>query len=378
MNMTAKSQYRILCVEDSELDYELMIGLLSKDGARIDAIRVETGPQLKEALADREWDAVISDHNLPGFSSGQAFELVKASGLDLPFIIVSGEIGEDVAVAAMQAGADDYLIKGRLKRLPAALDRSIEAARVRAARRAAAQALETNERRLRELAIHMQQLEERERAAIAREVHDDIGGNLAAAKFSLARLRRQLSPEATVPARPVEMEALFADVEDLISRAVDATRSLLHDLRPSLLDQGIVAALEWQVADFARRYAIKAHFEANRTDIDVPADTATALYRICQEALTNVARHAHATEIDCVLFASDDELSLEVRDNGIGFDPAQLSDAGRFGLLGVRERVSAFGGSLEVISKAEGADRGTTLLVTVPIGPASPPDGSKP
>ena len=122
---------RALFVEDSELDYHLILRLLGNSGYAIESHRVETEETMREALANATWDVVISDYNLPKFSATNALATLKSTGLDIPFLIVSGEIGEDVAVEAMVAGADDYVLKSRLRRLGPALARSLEAARGR-------------------------------------------------------------------------------------------------------------------------------------------------------------------------------------------------------------------------------------------------------
>jgi DNA-binding NtrC family response regulator len=152
MTESPGKSFRILFVEDSELDYELIVLGLSNAGIAHDCSRVETEPELLNALQAERWDLVISDHQLPQLSAERALAVVKRFSEDLPFIIVSGQMGEDLAVESMRNGADDYLVKGRLKRLPVAIERSIEAAKTRAARNLAQQNLQASERRLRAFA----------------------------------------------------------------------------------------------------------------------------------------------------------------------------------------------------------------------------------
>ncbi|WP_153062169.1 response regulator, partial [Escherichia coli] len=141
------------------------------------------------ALA-RPWDAIISDFNLPGYSGLQVLDALKERQLLLPFILVSGEIGEDIAVAAMRDGASDYLLKNNLNRLAPALLHAISAVENERARRAADLELIKSKQRLHQLAGHLQSSVELERAAIAREIHDDVGGSLTAIKFDLAWIDR--------------------------------------------------------------------------------------------------------------------------------------------------------------------------------------------
>jgi len=149
MNPSARPLLHVLVVEDSEIDARVLNNLLRAAGWHVHYQRVETPEALAKALAEESWDLILSDHNLPQFSAPQALEVLKGSGLDIPFIIVSGEITEGVAIGAMDAGAHDFLTKGSLGRLAPAVARELREARVRAARRDAEQALRESELRYR-------------------------------------------------------------------------------------------------------------------------------------------------------------------------------------------------------------------------------------
>ncbi len=129
-----KTPLRVLVIEDSEFDARMLIRLLNRGGYDTDFLRVETADALKESL-EKEWDLILADYNLPGFNAPQALEIVQAKGIDVPFLIISGGIGEDIAVASMKAGAHDYLMKGNLARLVPAVERELREAKVRAERR---------------------------------------------------------------------------------------------------------------------------------------------------------------------------------------------------------------------------------------------------
>ena len=144
-----KSSLRVLVVEDSEFDAQIMVSLLRKAGYEVNMRRVETATALRTALAGETWDVILADYNLPDFDAPGALRILQESGLDLPFLIVSGGIGEDVAVAAMKAGAHDYLMKGNLHRLAPAVERELREAAVRARERAANLALQESELRYR-------------------------------------------------------------------------------------------------------------------------------------------------------------------------------------------------------------------------------------
>ena len=144
-----KTRLRVLIVEDSEFDARILVNTLKQGGYQPAFTRVETGEALRAALTNEQWDIILSDYNMPAFSAPEALKIVQESGLDLPFIIISGGIGEDVAVGAMKAGANDYLMKGNLARLPPAVERELRDAGIRAARRQAEEALRESEQRYR-------------------------------------------------------------------------------------------------------------------------------------------------------------------------------------------------------------------------------------
>ena len=154
---------RLLVVEDSELDFDLLTATLARDGPPLRAERVEDEASMRQALERGPVDAVLTDHNMPRFDSFAALKLAKAADPDLPVLVVSGEMSEDLAVAALHAGADDFILKSRLFRVGPALTRSLEAAAQRRAGRAAAAALADSEARLRELARHLESAKEEER-----------------------------------------------------------------------------------------------------------------------------------------------------------------------------------------------------------------------
>ena len=186
---TADRRLRVLHIEDSELDHQLIMAQLRRAGLDIELERLDSLPEIKQAIK-QPWDAIISDYNLPGFSGLLVLDLLKESKILLPFILVSGEIGEDTAVAAMRTGASDYLLKKDLARLAPALLHAIEASESERARIEADRELLKSKQRLHELAGHLQTSVEMERAAIAREIHDDVGGSLTALKFDLAWIDR--------------------------------------------------------------------------------------------------------------------------------------------------------------------------------------------
>jgi signal transduction histidine kinase len=345
---------RLLHLEDSEVDHELAVAWLGRDGRRLQTLRVESEAGFRAAL-EEDWDAILSDYNLPEFSGLAALEVLKASGRLLPFIILSGEIGEDTAVQAMRAGASDYLLKSNLTRLAPALDRAIEANETRRARVAADRELAASRQRLSELAQHLQTSIEAERAAIAREIHDDVGGALTALKFDLAWLARHASD----PALQQRVQAAL----EVAAQAIESSQRIMHNLRPAILEQGLVAALQWMAQRFEKRTGIECAFRTSHEHLELPVGVPLVAYRATQEALTNVSKHAQATRIAIDLSLARGVLSVEVSDNGCGLGSDDLAKAKSFGLRGLRERAETVGGWVDVSS----GERGTSVILSVPV-----------
>jgi PAS domain S-box-containing protein len=599
---------RILCVEDSQADFELMLFELRIAEFAHTATRVEDEPEMRAALEGGLWDLVISDHSLPRFSSAAALKVLREHEIDIPFIIASGAIGEDAAVAALQSGADDYLMKHSMKRLVPAIENALAAASLRRERRNATdelragldylrallraspiaivalddknnvslmnaaaerifrfkrenvmgaplpltiienqrilgnllaatakgpverhedtwlrrdgtaldlvfsaarmqggagvvlfitdvteqkraelaqretetrfaaisanlpgvvfqmlarpaenqilmpyvsagaarlfgvppdgflgnparfielldpadrddlrdavalavrhhtplegqwrirpaggalrwvqiaatarevgggnwlldgiitditahkeaeQALVQSREELRALTAHAEQAKEQERRLVARDIHDEIGSTLTGMKADLAWLKRRFAGDAEVAAK-------LASMGELVDGAVQTANRIIQSLRPGILDYGIAPALEWQASDFAARMDMEVAFETNEEDLALDIEQSTALFRVFQESLTNVAKYAQATKVETELFATPTSVTLEVRDNGTGLAAGALEKSTSFGIRGMMERVRALGGWLD-ISGAPG--KGTTVMLSIP------------
>jgi signal transduction histidine kinase len=348
---------RVLHVEDSDLDHQLILAQLSRAGLRIEMERLDALPAVLAAL-DKPWDAVISDYNLPGFTGLDVLEAVKARQLLTPFLLVSGEIGEDAAVAAMRNGASDYLLKNNLARLAPALLNAIDAVDSERARRASDDELLRSKQRLHQLAGHLQTSVELERAAIAREIHDDVGGSLTALKFDLAWIDRH--------AKEPEVRQRVAAALETVSSAIDASQRIMHNLRPAILEQGLVAALQWMTARFERRTGVEAALRIGEERLELPSGVPLVAYRTAQEALTNVSKHSGATRVDIELSLGSGVLTLEIRDNGRGVEAGDLAKERSFGIRGLHERAATVGGWVDLSSTP---GQGTSLILTVPLAP---------
>ncbi|MEW6443171.1 MAG: response regulator [bacterium] len=353
-------QLRVLIVEDSEDDTLLLLRELRQGGYDPVFERVERASSMKEALERKRWDIIVSDYVLPSFSGLAALVILKESGLDLPFIMISGKIGEEIAVGAMKAGAHDYLAKSNLKRLVPAVERELREAEVRRERKRAREQLRESEKRLRDLSSKLLVAQEIERRRIARALHDSITASLSALKFRIERMMREW---------PGPAQAQLRDLVSSVKDMVEETRRIMSDLRPSILDDlGIVPALNWFCREFEKTYsgiAILKQIDVEETD--VPDPLRTPIFRIIQEALNNVAKHSKAVSVRLSLSKSDRGIDLSIRDDGQGFhlDPKAPPKESRtgLGLVGMKERAELSGGSM-VIQSAIGA--GTAVLVSWP------------
>ncbi len=481
---------RILLIEDSEEDAELLLAEIRRAGFDPEHTRVETPDAMQTALAGNEWDIVISDYTLPQFSGLAALTLTHQHDPDLPFIISSGNIGEDIAVEAMRAGAHDYVMKNNPSRLIPAIERELRESGVRRTVRQAQRELQENEARLHALvsnvpgvvlqllrewhggyvfpyvsygsmsllelsprqlhddaglffslivdggdadlqrritesantmrpiswegcirsassqlvkwieirlsprllkgnliqwegimenisqrkqaemeliqsrqqlsalSAHLQNAKETERTRIAREVHDDIGGNLTAIKIDLVWLL------ARIGKKQAPLLEKTRGLESLVDRTMEITSRIARDLRPPLLDLGLLAAIEWEAAEFQKRMEIPCVVKCATEHIAAHPELAHALFSLFREILTNISKHAGATKVEVELSVNGGMFTLNVTDNGRGIEHTDLLKSGSFGLRGMLERARHLGGE---ISFERGPSTGTVVTARLPL-----------
>lgn len=489
-----KRPLRLLLIEDSVADAELLLAEIESSGFEVTHRRVESAQGTADALAAEPWDMVISDYNLPQFNGMAAIEIVRQHDPDLPFLITSGAIGEDIAVEAMRAGARDYVMKHNLSRLSPAIDRELREYTLRRSARRARIQLEENEARFRAivsnipgmvfqlisdaggrmrftyvsegsmgllgltpyqlqadctpffdrllehhesglrsqiqaaakavhsftwegriralsgdsthwlevrmsphaldndciqwdgiledisqrkrvevellrsqrdlsaLSSHLQKAKETERTSIAREVHDDIGGNLTALKIDLLWLIKRMGHND-----PEVLEKAHSLVE-LTNNTLAITSRIAHDLRPPLLDQGLLAAVEWEATEFAKRMGIPCKVHCNDEELAVEPELASTLFSVFREALTNIAKHAGASHVEVELNTDGKNCTLSVTDDGCGITQTKLLRDKSFGLRGMLERTRNLGGGLSFDGTS---GQGTKITAHVPLDPAT-------
>lgn len=219
--------------------------------------------------------------------------------------------------------------------------------------------LKRSNRELRKLMTYLQSVREEERTKIARDLHDELGQQLTVLKLDAAWLFKKM------PEGEQAMQTKVLDMIALIDETVKSIRRISSELHPGILDDlGLEEALQWQCREFEKRTGIRCRLESVSEKLNFNKDLSTQVFRICQEALTNVARHAQATEVVARFEQTNENLFFQVSDNGIGFNSADIGSKHTLGLLGMKERVSGLGGSLHIES---GIGKGTTILLQLPL-----------
>lgn len=226
------------------------------------------------------------------------------------------------------------------------------------AQKQAEEALHRSREELRALAARLQAAHEAERSVLAREIHDELSGSLTALKMDLSLL-----PDRVAKDHNLFLEKLTS-MSGLIDRTLARVHTIVTELRPAVLDKfGLVAAIEWQTGEFQDRSGIVCETHLPTEEIPLDPERSTAVFRILQEALTNVARHANASKVVVDLKSETGSLILAVRDNGKGIDEKAIYAHNSMGLLGMRERALSFGGTAEVTALPRG---GTLVSVRIP------------
>ena len=483
---------QILLVDDNPDDRALVMREISREFPDSQFEQATNSKELAQAIESRRWDLVVTDYQLRWTDGVTVLLAVKVQWRDCPVIMFTGTGSEEVAVQAMKAGLDDYVIKSPKDyvRLPAAAHLALERTRQRLALREAegryqslfddvpvglfrvaldgrivdanpalmemlgypdrqtlrsAKAMvffadaekrrelmtrlkqsglvrhfeaefyrhdgkllwaEVNARaihnrrnpvldvlcyegslediterkrvekklrdsreQLRALAAYLQSVREEERTRIAREVHDELGQTLTALKMDLAWLDKKMAEANTAAAlRPLQHKTKTLPVS--VDQIISMVRKIATELRPPVLDElGLEAAIEWQIREFEKRTGIECQFKPGSRHLNLDPERATAVFRIFQETLTNIIRHAQATQVNIHLREEGDKLILEVQDNGRGLTGRERSGTRSLGLLGMRERATMLDGEINIIGRQ---GKGTTVGVRIPLHHPAP------
>jgi signal transduction histidine kinase len=383
-NHDGKSQtLRVLFVEDSEPDTLLLLRALQRGGFQTAHEQVATARELRAVLEKSPWDLILADHAMPNFSAPEALALVKRAGLDIPFIIVSGHIEEEMAVSAMQAGAHDYIMKDRLARLVPAVARELREAEVRRARKKSEEELrraqeelemrvesrtadlQAANRKLQNVIEERKRLEnelleiaENERRRIGFDLHDDLGQKLAGVSLMAKGLEQRLAAERHACAPDAQR------LQSLVEEIVDHTHNLARQF--SSLDvhgDKLPGVLRELAANVQRMFPISCSFSLKGHIPTLPQNTTVQLYKICQEAVSNSIKHGKASKVFISLAVSNDALNLTIKNDGMPF--SRPPPGSRMGLRIMNYRASTIGATLNIESLKK---KGTILTCSLPLG----------
>jgi len=357
---TPEYPIRILHLEDSEIDHQLVCRALSASGLTYEISRVDTLDAFQEATTATAADLILADYRLQGFTALDAWESLQGHGRPPPFILLSGAIGEAAAVAAIHQGITDYLHKDELTRLGRVVRRSLQVFSTQVAKDHADMDLAASEKRVTEFANHLQSAIEMERAAIAREIHDDIGGSLAAVKLDLAWISRHSTAD--------DIRSHIHAATEMLQHALGASQRIMMNLRPAILDQGLCPSIQWLSASFEKRTGIETTLRVSHEHVSAGKLVELTAYRTAQEALTNVSKYAKCSRVQIDLSDEEGVLTLEISDNGQGIKDFELRKPQSFGIVGLRERARMVGGWLDVSSTL---GVGTSIILSVPLKPSA-------
>jgi len=302
----------------------------------------------REALIHRQFPLFVADRRDLNIFSAHLRDVFERRGLQTCEIKLKRKYGPVLYVRVQSIAVED-IEENTAYSQTAIIDIT--------GRKAIEEALSNSRRQSRELYLNLLDIREEERTSIARELHDELGQTLTALKMDASWFSTRVAGKGKLSERAESMS-------ELVDTMIQSLKRILSDLRPSVLDHlGLSAAIDWQVKEFRRKTGIDCELDMNPSDIVLDKERSTALFRIFQEALTNVIRHAEATKVRVSLAKADKETILEIEDNGKGITREQIADPQSFGLVGIRERAHSLGGAAKVTASRTG---GTTVAVSIP------------
>lgn len=341
--------------------------------ASIDAFR--TLEEARNQTPPGDYDLVVSDIRLGDVEGAGVLQEIRSRWPSATVFFIAGSEDRELAIRAVDAGAYLFIPKSidpdllaiwitralEMRHL-SRLSKEQQAALAQHAKEATQlEQIRAHAEELRHLTAHLEAVREEERTRIARELHDELGQTLTAIKLDLSWLERQIS------GFPAEFSSLLLlkirFMLKLIQDTIRAVQRISADLRPAILDKvGLPAAIEWQTQQLAQRAGLVSELDIDPR-IVVDKAKSVALFRTFQEILTNIIRHAQATQIAIKLKRQNGSILMEVTDNGRGISEEQLSNPTSLGLTGMRERIRLMGGDIQI---SGGSGQGTTVRITIP------------
>ncbi len=316
------------------------------------ASEIITGFNRSELLSIRFWDIIHPEFREQVKERGLARQRGEAVPPRYEFKIIR----KDGEVRWIDFGAGAIQLEGK----PAALGIAFDITK----RKQAEEQLGSSYKQMRQLIARVQAIREEEGRRIAREIHDELGQTLTGIKMDLSFLEENLSGKIDLTNEP-NVTSKIKSISNLADSAIQTVRKITTELRPAILDSmGLVAAIEWQAEDFEKRTGIRCSYSSQVENVELDRDQATAVFRILQESLTNITRHAKATKVKISIKREIKYLVLEIKDNGQGIAANELNKINTFGILGMKERTAFLGGKFEIQGNP---NHGTIIKVNIPL-----------
>lgn len=364
-----EKETNILLVEDNPRDAAQIKSILEEINFPGKSLLMASSLRgaITHEVSKKKITLILLDLSLPDCDGINTVKSIRNFFPDNAIAIITHPRDESIAISALREGAQDYLVKGAccavaMKRvIRFAIERQLNIIKLNSEKDAHIKAdqkiLQMNEQ-LRNLSAYLQNIRENERTTIAREIHDELGQQLTGLKMDISWLKKRLLND--IPATEKIKEVLT-----LIDGTIKSVRRISTELRPGILDDmGLIAAIDWQNVEFGKRVGISCKFENRVEELPFHKNIATGIFRIFQETLTNIARHAEANEIYTTFYRENQNLVLTVNDDGKGFDEFEVSEKRTLGLIGMRERAFMMGGKLYINSVK---NKGTTSILVVPL-----------
>jgi signal transduction histidine kinase len=351
--MPDKSYFSVLVIEDNRGDFELIEEFLLEQIEAPVITHAQNYKQAKMSLAGEKitFNVILLDLSLPDKTGTELIKDIVHESKNVPVIVLTGYDDFTFGVKSISLGVSDYVLKDELTSL--ALYKTIIYS---LERRKIVSSLEESEKRVRSFARQLSEVVEEERARIAREIHDEFGQQLSGIKMSLSALKRNSGKQA-------DMAPIIDVIVDEVNQSIQSLRKISNELRPALLDKlGLFSAIEWLISEFKRKTGIDGYFDADLLQPAIDKDTEINVFRICQEALTNISKHADATLVSIGIAKESDGLKITIADNGKGISAGVLLDPLSSGLLNMRERANLISADIEIMSEP---NKGTTITLFV-------------
>lgn len=353
----------VLIVDDNPAKLKALVAVIARMG--LDITTASSGREALRLLLKQDFAVILLDVKMPIMGGFETATLIhgRPRSAHTPIIFITAEADSDSErFLAYTMGAVDYIFSPIVPEVLCAKVRVfVDLFYLQRKLILQTDELRQSKQLLRQLASHQEMIKEEERKRIAREIHDELGQNLLAIRIDASMLHSR-----TAKMHP-RLNEKAAYALDQIDTTIKSVRSIINNLRPPVLDLGLFAAIEWQIQEFRRRSGIVCEIVADDENFDRDLDekSAIALFRILQESLTNIIKHAQAKRVEIILSRDAGLLHMKIADNGVGFQPEIARKGKTFGLQGIEERIRMLGGELK-IGSVQG--QGTTLTISLPVG----------